>query len=368
MGETPVTRRAPSQHSAPTAVDEASSDDDEADYAAEREYIEEALGVAADTCIPGPLMRALQPCWVAVRDFDMTLLQRYQLQTIERPPYYLRSGISCQVMLLVDQLSPTNNNKSCFNQDAWDLSLRLKVLLAVFLFQYVPEAQLKKRAKQFAEGKWQLLADAATEVLQVVREARPHLSAADLVDEFGDVHAAQSMEKLGKRAEKYIRVGEIRKAKNTLTSPVEFAANTADNYNRLLAKHPRRLEVNGLQELLGEDFQVDEADKIVATEAMVWKAIMDASKGAAPGVDGMRYDLFYYMGEDGTAGYIKPLTAFINVALSGALPRWYYSLLASANLIKLCKGENDIRPIAMGSICNSMRATQQDTLPYTSMA
>jgi hypothetical protein len=159
-----------------------------------------------------------------------------------------------------------------------------------------------------------------------------------------DISDAQS-----KRAAAKIRDGELRKAKEILTAPVSFAAPCADTHRGLIDKHPKRLAVNSISaEKLS--FTPEKEDLVTVTTGEVWEAIKSAARGSSPGIDGLRFDHLYYMGEGGTHAYLKPLTAFVNLALHGVLPQWFYEFIASADLIALAKSDGGIRPIAMGSI------------------
>jgi hypothetical protein len=143
--------------------------------------------------------------------------------------------------------------------------------------------------------------------------------------------------------------GELRKAKELLTAPVAFAEPSRATFRKLEEKHPARLPQN---EISAEDlmFSPSKDDLLTVTSAEVWQAIKSAAKGSSPGIDGLRFDHLYDLGQGGTHAYLKPLTAFTNLALQGVLPQWFYTFIASADLIALAKPDGGIRPIAMGSI------------------
>jgi hypothetical protein len=152
-----------------------------------------------------------------------------------------------------------------------------------------------------------------------------------------------------RRATSKVSQGELRKAKECLTTKVEFAESSKKTFEQLEGKHPARLAPN---EMTAEDlaFIPPKDTLLTVTTAEVWQAIKSAAKGSSPGIDGLRFDHLYDIGQGGTHAYLKPLTAFTNLALQGVLPQWYYTFVASADLIALAKSDGGIRPIAMGSI------------------
>jgi hypothetical protein len=151
-----------------------------------------------------------------------------------------------------------------------------------------------------------------------------------------------------RRATSKVSQGELRKAKECLTTKVEFAESSRKTFEQLEGKHPTRLAPN---EMTAENlsFIPPKDTLLTVTTAKVWQAIKSAAKGSSPGIDGLRFDHLYDIGQGETHAYLKPLTAFMNLALQGVLPQWYYTFVASADLIALAKSDGGIRPIAMGS-------------------
>jgi hypothetical protein len=269
-----------------------------------------------------------------------------------------------------------------FDQRAWDLVLKLKLLLAVLLNQMLDKKASntlrKRRMDMLCEHRWGTLFQ---EVELKLRSAlpsfiqkSPHIgetgsssptsvATADFTDTESQSSAddISSMlladntfssvisESQGRRAESKIRDGELRKATQILTSPTTFATPCVDTFLQLSSKQPARLPQNKITPEMLSFEPAPEAGITVTTET-VWQAIKSAPKGSSSGIDGLRFDHLYYIGEGGNHPMIKALTALTNLALQGELPQWYYTFIASADLIALAKSDGGIRPIAMGSI------------------
>jgi len=364
-GNNPATSP-PSTTAAAPSRSSTSTEDDENDSDSDDENDDEASGVGLNPPsmldIPLPDLAHLQPCWQAVKDFDLGLLGEYQLSTIEKPLYYLRKNYARflkQVLRMVVDTSSVHLSADKFQQETHDLTLKLVAVLPLMIFQNDKESAMKRRATSFAKLEWDAIFKAATQQL-LDNSIKRSVPLVEEVDELGDITPFLTFEKLGKKAEKHIKNGEIRKAKQALTDPATFAPPTGESFAKLQSKHPKREVRNNMEEevrVAAADFVLREEDKITVTDEMVWKVITNASRGASPGVDGLRFDQLYYISEGGSADWLKPFAALIRLALGGHLPQWFMSFLASANLIALAKGETDIRPVAMGSVWRKIFGT-----------
>jgi len=355
-----------------------------------------------------PVMSKLEPHWEAIRTFDLSLLGRKSLRTVLKVPYYLTRKISSildATLTMANNLSREHKPKT-FNPVQWDLVLKLKLLLPAMLLQMqVGRSGYKRRIDAFLQLRWQDIIDDMTlsMVKKHVRSTRGSVSATStplgslspLTTSSSDMSSSpvpslrdgtagivpaewssycgvaadddtfrgidfNELDDISKdqdrKASIHITNGELRKAKTSLTDPISFAPATVDTYCKLVTKHPKRAMCNEIQydyDLEDDPRPPDISDSdsfITVDEEMVWGAIKDAPRGAAPGIDGLRFDHLYYMGESGTQTWLKSLTHFSNLALQGKLPQWYYTFVASASLIALEKSNKDVRPIAMGSV------------------
>ena len=309
--------------------------------------------------IPAPNMEDLQSYWSAVDKFDLQCLGTYQLDSMEKPLYYLRRKYGAflnKVLTLIVSLSPKSNAPENFSQERFDLSLKLLSVFSAVVFQNLSESELKNRAKLFENFEWE---EALRDVVNVLEgesaesksaRRRGGVHPVDEVDEFGDINGTPAFQRQARKAERHIRNGEIKKAKESLTNPVSFASASQSTFIKLESKHPKRLEVNNFEEFLPEHFQPRPEDRVVVTAEMVWNVIQGAVRGASPGIDGLRFDHLYYLSEGGTAQFLRPLVEFLQLAVDGLLPSWFMLFLAEANLVALAKGDTDIRPVAMGSV------------------
>jgi hypothetical protein len=303
-----------------------------------------------------PNSRAFLEHWLVLRAFNLDMAGPYQLKTIVSPVPFLRKVISdifTDVFQLLDRLSRRNNPGDTFDEDAYNVVLRLSLLIAPLFFQCtVSQSSLKKRIKYFLERRWtELFAD-----FEECLKTPPSDGSGSwtYTEEGDDFHFDDIMEKLGKKAERHIRNGEMRKALVSLCDPPSYAANSADVFIELQGKHPKRLPQNEIVEedpvSHGDESEPPEDDVIVITEDILIQAIKDSPKESAPGVDGFRMDHLYQLLDNGQAGWIRPLTNHVNDALAGDLPEWYYYYISGANLIAIAKKPSGVRPISMGSV------------------
>jgi hypothetical protein len=305
-----------------------------------------------------PDMINLQKHWKVIQDVDLDrLLGSQQLRTFAHPAWYLRAAIADtlnSVLQMISSLDRANNTDDSYSVDAYNRALKLSLLLPAMLLQSCgSESIQKKRLKLFYDLKWDILMNAVVEALQhsVVKNT---LSSVDLMDEFDQFECISKIQKLGIKASKHIKDGELKKAKEKLTNPISFAAASEDTFTQLQAKHPTRIREILLEDginLSSDDLKgFDIPETLEVTREIVWLAIRDAPRGASPGIDGLRMDHLYFTGNNGGAKWLDPMTELINKALKGDLPQWYYEFIAGANLVAIAKVPKGIRPIAMGSI------------------
>ena len=122
---------------------------------------------------------------------------------------------------------------------------------------------------------------------------------------------------------------------------------------RLQAKHSvRRVEIDQPVE--------QEIELVLLEEVILLQALWNAPREAQPGVDGWRFEHIWDALRTTTSmdpmatRLASSMTELVNSARQGRLPEWLYGKLAGANLSVLQKRHYDVRPIAMGSILQSL--------------
>jgi hypothetical protein len=235
-----------------------------------------------------PISQNFLEHWKMLRAVDIDAVGHYQLRTVVSPVPFLRkvvSDIFTDVFQLLDRLSRRNNPGDTFDEEAYHTVLRLSLLIAPLFFQCtVSQSSLKKRIKYYMERRWDALFDDFMECLKTPVADSSSGSWA-YPEETDDFHFDNIMEKLGKKAERNIRNGEMRKALVSLCDPPTYAANSAEVFADLQAKHPVRLPENDIDVDIpgnGEEDKPPEDEVIVITEDMLIQVIRDSPKESAP--------------------------------------------------------------------------------------
>ena len=143
--------------------------------------------------------------------------------------------------------------------------------------------------------------------------------------------------------------GDISAALRLLTSEDTIAADTADIFQALQAKHPPGPENPSLP----PPPSAFPGDALQANEDSVLAGALHMRKGSGSGLDGLRpLHLQHMLGrETAESGrrLLSALTSLVNIILSGNVPSYACGALYGASLCALNKKGGGIRPVAIGS-------------------
>ena len=165
-------------------------------------------------------------------------------------------------------------------------------------------------------------------------------------------------EKAAIRAELLVRHGELSRGLASLTSD-PMAPDDDETFEKLLEKHPRRLQIDSCENCPPPNCAPLELD-----EREVAKTLKSFNRGSSAGTMGLRPEhlqaALLVHGND----FLRSLTKLTNHLLAGKAPSEVQAHFAGARLCALSKGENDVRPIAAGetlrrlaskAVCNAIR-------------
>ena len=189
----------------------------------------------------------------------------------------------------------------------------------------------KARIRLFPEKKWGTLFDAS------------HLAETSSPDrDIGGDVAADGMtpSALGAAVEKKVRHGEISRAGHLLTSK-GLAPPSDDTFHKLEQKHPSAPRPT-LPHI------PDDVAPIQASFNTLRQVLRDSPRGSGGGCDGWRFEHLRLL--LGNHEVLLSFLAVCNHFLAGTIPTEAATAFAGARLIALCKGQSDVRPIAVGSV------------------
>ena len=173
----------------------------------------------------------------------------------------------------------------------------------------------------------------------------------DSVLDLHDREPNDSNEKRAKLAQRKIEKGDVRGAIRILSSDDNVLPNTEDTVNKLAQKHPPRPPNTDMPAFDPTEHAIT---ALQCDEAQVRRAISSFAPGSASGPDLLEPQHLKDLtakscGEPGSR-LLEAITKLCNLMLNGKVPIEVTPFLYGSSLFALSKQNNDVRPIAVGTV------------------
>ena len=133
-----------------------------------------------------------------------------------------------------------------------------------------------------------------------------------------------------------------------------MAPDDDETFEKLLEKHPRRLQIDSCENCPPPNCAPLELD-----EREVAKTLKSFNRGSSAGTIGLRPEHLQAALLVHVNDFLRSLTKLTNHLLAGKAPSEVQAHFAEARLCALSKGENDVRPIAAGETLISEQSRMQ---------